>query len=58
MLVGERDRAVPPAQAQQALGLLADGHLENWAGYGHLVHEEAPTQCVQYLVKTLTQASS
>jgi magnesium chelatase accessory protein len=57
MLVGERDRAVPPAQAHQALGLLADGHLESWAGFGHLVHEEAPTQCVQYLVKTLAQAS-
>jgi len=58
MLVGERDRAVPPAQAQQALGLLADGHLESWPGFGHLVHEEAPTQCVQFLVKTLAQASS
>jgi magnesium chelatase accessory protein len=58
MLVGERDRAVPPAQAQQALGLLADGHLESWPGFGHLVHEEAPTQCVQFLVKTLAQASN
>lgn len=58
MLVGERDLAVPPAQAQQAQGLLADGHLESWPGFGHLVHEEAPTQCVQFLVKTLAQASS
>jgi magnesium chelatase accessory protein len=58
MLVGERDRAVPPAQAQQALGLLADGHLESWPGFGHLVHEEAPTQCVQFLVKTMAQASN
>ena len=58
MLVGECDRAVPPAQAQQALGLLADGHLESWPGFGHLVHEEAPTQCVQFLVKTMAQASN
>ena len=57
MLVGERDRAVPPAQAQQALGLLADGHLESWASYGHLVHEEAPTQCVQYLTERFSQTS-
>ena len=58
MLVGERDRAVPPAQSQQALGLLADGHLESWPGFGHLVHEETPTQCVQFLVKTMAQASN
>jgi len=49
MLVGERDRTVPPAQAHHALGLLTDGHLESWAGFGHLVHEETPTKCVQYL---------
>ena len=49
ILVGENDRAVPPAQAQQALALLSDGHLERWAGYGHLVHEEAPMKCVTFL---------
>lgn len=57
MLVGERDRAVPPAQAQQALALLKDSHMESWAGFGHLVHEEAPTQCVQYLLKTMSGTS-
>ena len=49
ILVGDNDRAVPPAQAQQALALLSNGHLERWAGYGHLVHEEAPLQVVDYL---------
>ena len=49
ILVGENDRAVPPAQAQQALALLSDGHLERWAGYGHLVHEEVPMKCVAFL---------
>ena len=49
ILVGENDRAVPPAQAQQALALLSDGHLERWAGYGHLVHEEAPMKCVAFI---------
>jgi magnesium chelatase accessory protein len=49
ILVGDNDRAVPPAQAQQALALLSDGHLERWAGYGHLVHEEAPMKCVAFL---------
>jgi magnesium chelatase accessory protein len=58
ILVGDNDRAVPPAQSQQALALLSNGRVERWAGYGHLVHEEAPTQCVQFLVKTLAQASN
>ena len=49
ILVGENDRAVPPAQAQQALALLSDGHLERWAGYGHLVHEEVPMKCAAFL---------
>jgi len=49
ILIGDNDRAVPPVQAQQALALLSDGHLERWAGYGHLVHEEAPLQVVDYL---------
>jgi magnesium chelatase accessory protein len=51
ILVGENDRAVPPAQAQQALALLSDGHLERWAGYGHLVHEEVPLKVVDYCLK-------
>jgi len=49
ILVADNDRAVPPAQAQQALALLSDGHLERWTGYGHLVHEEAPMKCVAFL---------
>ena len=49
ILVGENDRAVPPAQAQQALSLLSDGRVDSWAGYGHLVHEEAPMKCAAFL---------
>jgi magnesium chelatase accessory protein len=51
ILAGENDRAVPTAQAQQALALLSNGHLERWAGYGHLVHEEAPLKVVDYCLK-------
>jgi magnesium chelatase accessory protein len=49
ILVGDNDRTVPPAQAQQALTLLSNGHLKRWVGYGHLVHEEVPLQMVDYL---------
>ena len=51
ILVGDNDRTVPPAQAQQALALLSDGHVQRWAGYGHLVHEEVPLQTVEFLQK-------
>jgi magnesium chelatase accessory protein len=58
ILVGENDRAVPPAQAQQALALLSDGHLEGWAGYGHLVHEEAPMKCVAFIQEVASSLRS
>ena len=58
ILVGENDRAVPPAQAQQALALLSDGHLERWAGYGHLVHEEAPMKCVAFIQEVASSLRS
>ena len=61
MLVGGNDRAVPPAQAQQALALLPNGHLELWAGYGHLVHEEAPLKCMGFfnqIIKGFNPSSS
>jgi magnesium chelatase accessory protein len=51
ILVGDNDRAVPPVQAQQALALLSNGHLERWKGYGHLVHEEVPLQTAEFLQK-------
>ena len=52
ILVGDNDRAVPPAQGKQALALLSKGKLEHWAGYGHLVHEEVPKRCVEYLLRS------
>ena len=58
ILVGENDRAVPPAQAQQALALLSDGHLERWAGYGHLVQEEVPMKCVAFIEEVASSLRS
>ena len=49
ILVGKNDRAVPTAQAQQALSFLSNGRVDSWAGYGHLVHEEAPLKCVAFV---------
>lgn len=45
LIVGERDRTVPPADAPEALQRLspaARGRLSLLPGLGHLAHEEAP----------------
>ena len=47
ILVGDQDRTVPPAQAQQALRLLPQATLTSWAGLGHLLHEEQPDRFVK-----------
>ena len=47
ILVGDQDRTVPPAQAQQALRLLPQATLTQWAGLGHLLHEEQPERFVE-----------
>lgn len=42
LLAGERDRAVPPAQARQVLQRCPAARLQCLPGLGHLAHEEAP----------------
>ena len=53
ILVGDKDGTVPPLQARQAMGLLSDAELDIRSGYGHLVHEEAPLQTVEFCLKVL-----
>ena len=51
LVVASQDRAVPPAQARQALALLrsAPGSLLNeWQGLGHLAHEEQPQRAADF----------
>ncbi len=52
MLIGDKDRTVAPAQAQDALDLLSDGHIQTWHGYGHLLHEEAPQEVLAYCLNS------
>lgn len=51
--VGENDRTVPPAQAQEALALLRHATLTSWPGTGHLLHEEQPAKWVEGVTLTL-----
>ena len=55
LVVGERDRTVPPGNARHVQRLLprrATGQLTTLAGLGHLAHEERPL-AVAALLKAL-----
>lgn len=42
-LTGSQDRMVPPVSAVQAAERMPDAQVQSLDGYGHLVHEEAPS---------------
>ena len=42
LVVGEGDRSIAPAQAEQVRRLVPDASVERLPGLGHLAHEEAP----------------
>lgn len=44
LLIGDRDRTVPPTQAQKIQSLIPSATLDVFAGFGHLAHEEAPAR--------------
>jgi len=50
---GERDGAVPLAEARVAAARIPNAEFVVWPGLGHLAHEEAPAQAVQFIAKTL-----
>jgi len=47
LLVGDKDRAVPPAQAHELQALLPSATIQWLPGLGHLAHEEAPRLIVE-----------
>jgi magnesium chelatase accessory protein len=53
MLVGENDKTVPPAQADQAMGLLRHATLARWPGLGHLLHEEQPARFIEEVLTAI-----
>jgi magnesium chelatase accessory protein len=54
LLVGARDRAVPPAQALRIRQRLPSAQVTELAGLGHLAHEEAPQDVGPVLLRALT----
>jgi magnesium chelatase accessory protein len=49
LVVGTRDRAVPPAVSREAAARLPQAEVAELAGLGHLMHEEAPAAVAQIL---------
>jgi len=51
LLVGSRDRAVPPMQARRIQAILPSARIITLEGLGHLAHEEAPQRVADTLIK-------
>ena len=51
LMVGSRDRAVPPMQARRIQAILPAARIITLEGLGHLAHEEAPTRVADTLIK-------
>lgn len=45
LLVGGRDRTIPPSQANDVQALLQQARIVTLQGLGHLAHEERPDEC-------------
>ena len=61
LLVGERDRAVPPIQAREVLSLLPPAtrrSLEVLAAAGHLAHEERPAEVAQFVIRSVAKMAA
>ena len=54
LVVADGDRAVPPDQAERLARALPNVTLHRIAGYGHLVHEEAP-EMVAALIRDIAR---
>lgn len=58
LVVGGRDRAIPPAEAESVRGLLPGATLVSLPGLGHLAHEERPDEAARIIVASAQPARS
>ncbi|WP_421935128.1 alpha/beta fold hydrolase BchO [Pelagibius sp.] len=49
LIVGARDRSIPPAQAQRIGALAPRAEVVSMSGLGHLAHEEAPGETAAHI---------
>lgn len=55
LLVGEKDGAVPPGDAERVAKLAPKADLTRWSDAGHLAHEEHPDRAVAW-IRQIAQA--
>lgn len=58
LLVGERDSAVPPWQAERIAARAAGVTLHRLPGLGHLAHEEAPRQVAETILSIARESGA
>lgn len=56
MIVGARDRSVPPAQARRVHAMAPCAEVVTMAGLGHLAHEEEPWETADLILRFARQA--
>lgn len=57
LIVGDRDRAIPPRDATRLQALVASARIVWVHGAGHLAHEEKPREIADILVRGAAEAS-
>jgi magnesium chelatase accessory protein len=56
LVVGSRDRTIPPSQAERVHELLPQSTIVTLPGLGHLAHEERPEECAAIIRKAARDA--
>jgi magnesium chelatase accessory protein len=56
LVVGDRDKAVPPGDARKVAALIPQASVERLSGLGHLAHEEDPAQVARLIVAHAARA--
>ena len=56
LVVGEADRAIPPADSARVVAIVPGARLHSFAGLGHLAHEEAPEPTAALIEATAREA--
>ena len=58
LVVGERDRTIPPHSADRLAALIPGASVVRLHGLGHLAHEEAPQQVAQLILPPAQAAAA
>lgn len=58
LVVGDADRAIPPAQAERVRARLPSARIVHLPGLGHLAHEEKPQDVVRLLLHIHADAAA